>query len=176
MITQSGIVSRGGTHILNKATKDNELRLRSQLIRNLNPQIFGPCIQHYDTIELSKNVIERLDNLPTTERLRTLILHDNLIDSIDDKFHLSCPNLEKLILTGNRISKFLALEPLKKLKKLSMLTLMDNPISNEPNYRLNVINILPQLRYLDFKKIRRLEISASEELFGARKSEPLNQS
>lgn len=167
MITPAGFVSRGGTHVLNKATKDNEMRLRNQLIRNLDPHIFGPCIDHYDTIDLSRNLIEKLEKLPVTERLRTLILHDNLIDNIDVNLHISIPNLQNLILTGNRISKIASLNGLKKLKNLKMLILIDNPITDElKDYRLHVIHYLPQLRCLDFKRIRRQEIRESEDIFG----------
>lgn len=169
-IAPSGFLNRGGTFVLNKATQDNELRLRNLLIRNLEPNIFGPYLNSYDSIDLSKNLIEKLEKFPQTERLTTLILHDNLIENIDSQFAKSCPNLIRLILTGNRISRLEMVSNLIELKSLEMLVLLDNPISQEPEFRLFVINKLPQVRSLDYKKVRPKEIQLSEETFGPRKS------
>jgi hypothetical protein len=61
----------------------------------------------------------------------------------------ACRNLRSLLLRQNRISSFQELEHLRDLPHLSTLSLSDNPIALEPNYRETVLRKLPQLRKLD---------------------------
>lgn len=61
----------------------------------------------------------------------------------------TCRNLRNLLLRQNQISDFSELDYLQGLDQLTNLSLNDNPIAYDPNYREIVISKLPQLRKLD---------------------------
>lgn len=64
------------------------------------------------------------------------------------------PNLRTLILSNNRLTNLSDLDPLAYLRKLETLSLLDNVVAKKPKYRLYVINLLPKLRILDFRKVK----------------------
>jgi len=59
-----------------------------------------------------------------------------------------------LILANNRITKLEQLAPLQAWKNVEMLSLLGNPVTTEKNYRLKLIRWIPNLRILDFKRIK----------------------
>lgn len=61
------------------------------------------------------------------------------------------------MLTGNMIQELGDIEPLVPLEKLSSLCLMQNPISAKPYYRQYLVHKMPQLKLLDFRKIKQRE-------------------
>ena len=70
-----------------------------------------------------------------------------------------CPNCQPL-------SQELAdLEPLTSVKSLTMLSLLHNPVVTRRNYREYVIHKFPNLRVLDFKKVKDKEKEAAKKLF-----------
>lgn len=79
------------------------------------------------------------------------------------------PNLESLVLTENDVASVDALRPLAPLARLTRLTLLDNPVMQLPDARLAIIHLLPQLRVLNFHKVRQRERLAASEKFGASK-------
>jgi hypothetical protein len=60
-----------------------------------------------------------------------------------------CKNLHSLLLRDNQISRIEEINSLQNLPHLITLSLIDNPITEVPNYRAIVIGKLPQLRTLD---------------------------
>jgi hypothetical protein len=78
------------------------------------------------------------------------------------------PNLETLILTNNRIHDLADLDPLAEMKKLRYLSLLGNPVTKKPHYRLYVIHKLPNLRLLDFSKVKaKVCLSNNSSLYSA---------
>lgn len=124
----------------------------------------------YDTIDFTDNEISKLDNFPILKRLTTLIVHNNRVSRIADNIGTCLPNLEWLILNNNRIATLQDLEPLRGCKKLTHLSLLENPVALEKNYRLYVIHRLPKLRMLDFRKIKLAERKEATALFGELKN------
>lgn len=61
----------------------------------------------------------------------------------------TCRSLKNLLLRQNQISDFSELDYLQDLPHLTTLSLSENPISRDPNYRETVIRKLPQLQKLD---------------------------
>ena len=61
----------------------------------------------------------------------------------------TCYSLRNLLLRQNLISDFNELDYLQGLTRLTHLSLSDNPIARDPNYREIVIRKLPQLQKLD---------------------------
>lgn len=78
------------------------------------------------------------------------------------------PSLETLMLTGNMIQELGDLEPLVPLKNLTNLCLLQNPVSAKPQYRQYVIYRFPQLRLLDFRKIKKAEREGSIQYFNSK--------
>jgi Leucine-rich repeat (LRR) protein len=61
----------------------------------------------------------------------------------------SCKNLRNMLLRGNQISDFKELDHLRDLHQLTTLSLSDNPVAQDPEYRDIVLQKLPQLKKLD---------------------------
>lgn len=88
---------------------------------------------------------------------------------IGDNLHETIPNLESVILTGNNIQELGDLEPLTHLPKLETLCLLMNPASTKPHYREYVSFKFPNLRLLDFRKIKQKDRLAAVEFFKSKK-------
>lgn len=67
--------------------------------------------------------------------------------------------MQTLVLTGNMIQELGDIDPLATLPNLKMLSLLQNPVAHQQHYRSYVIYKLPQLKVLDFKKIK-LKVSS----------------
>jgi len=135
--------------------KDREIDLRGNKIAVI--ENLGVTQDQFDTIDLSDNEIKKLENFPFFRRLRTILLNNNRLNRIQTRLGEVLPNIETLVLTNNRFTKFKDLEPLGDLMSLRCLSLLENPVTKQPNYRLYVIHLLPNLRLLDFQKIKQKE-------------------
>ncbi|GLD93404.1 hypothetical protein PINS_up001996 [Pythium insidiosum] len=145
--------------------KERELNLRglqAPAIENL-----GVTKDGFDCIDLSDNEIKKLENFPRLRRLRMLLLHNNHISKIQDNLAESIENLEVLMLTGNRVAQLAEVERLVVFKKLDTLSLLGNPVAKRQFYRQYVIHKLPQLRVLDFQRIRPREREAAAVFFNS---------
>lgn len=117
----------------------------------------GATENQFDSIDLSDNAIVKLEGFTRLPRLKILLLNNNRIARIAKHIEEALPNLETLVLTSNRLSNFQDLDSLATLPKLKMLSLLENPVTKKPNYRLYVINRLPKLKVLDFRKVKQKE-------------------
>lgn len=77
------------------------------------------------------------------------------------------------MLTGNMVQELGDLEPLAQLHNLKNLCLLQNPVSAKPHYRQFLIYKLPQLRLLDFRKIKQKERGAADEYFKSKKGKEM---
>uniref|UniRef100_A0A023ENQ1 Probable U2 small nuclear ribonucleoprotein A' n=1 Tax=Aedes albopictus TaxID=7160 RepID=A0A023ENQ1_AEDAL len=153
--------------------RDRELDLRGYKI----PQIenMGATLDQFDTIDFSDNDIRKLDGFPHLPRLKCLLMNNNRIVRISDTLHESLPNLESVVLTGNNVQELGDLEPLAKLPNLQALSLLTNPVSTKQYYREYVAFRFPNLRLLDFRKIKLKEREAAKELFKSKKGKELQR-
>jgi len=143
--------------------RDRELDLRGYkipVIENL-----GTTLDQYDCLDLSDNEVRKLDGFPHLNRLKTLLLNNNRIVRVAEGLELNLPNLNTLILTNNSITELADLEPLIPFKNLEMMSFLHNPVMTKRNYRLYVIHKFPNLRVLDFKKIKQKEKDTAKSLF-----------
>lgn len=108
----------------------------------------------FDTIDFSDNEIGKLENFPILNRLQTILLNNNHVSKIATGLGESLPKLDTLILANNRLVNLSDLDPLSEFTTLRSLSLIDNVVQKKPYYRLYVIHKLPNLRLLDFKKIK----------------------
>ena len=121
------------------------------------------------SIKLTRDIIKSRANEDKLETIKTLNLWGNKLDDIsllkelpsleilslssnhiyDLSVFQNLKNIKELYLRENLINDFKQIEYLKYCKKLEILSLTDNPIVNQPNYRQKILEILPQLKKLD---------------------------
>uniref|UniRef100_A0A0E0NC68 U2A'/phosphoprotein 32 family A C-terminal domain-containing protein n=1 Tax=Oryza rufipogon TaxID=4529 RepID=A0A0E0NC68_ORYRU len=155
-------------HFFN-AVKDRELDIRGNkipIIENL-----GATEDQFDTIDLSDNEIVKLENFPYLNRLGTLLVNNNRITRINPNLGEFLPKLHTLVLTNNRLTNLAEIDPLASLPKLQFLSLLDNTVTKQPDYRLYVIHKLKHLRLLDFKKVKQQERIAAAQKFHSKEAE-----
>ncbi|KAH9853086.1 L domain-like protein [Lenzites betulinus] len=143
--------------------KERQLDLRGYTIPAI--ENLGITKDQNDCIDFTDNSVTVLGNLPLLRRLRTLLFANNRISSISQSLHLSVPNLATLVLTNNNIAELGDLEPLKDVKSLQYLSLLGNPVSEKKWYREWLAWRIPNLRVLDFQRIRDKERQAARALF-----------
>ncbi|XP_075271993.1 leucine-rich repeat-containing protein 23 [Opisthocomus hoazin] len=97
---------------------------------------------------LAQNAIRSLEDLEGLGHLTTLHLRDNQLETLDG-FCSSMKCLQYLNLRNNGISSLREVAKLQVLPMLRALVLLDNPCSDEPDYRLEVLVLLPHLQRLD---------------------------
>jgi U2 small nuclear ribonucleoprotein A' len=157
----------------NLATSDRELNLRSLKITEI--ENLGATLDQFDCIDLTDNDIRRLDNFPLLSRLKRLLLSNNRVQRIADDLHEQLPALEGLVLINNELAKPGDLDPLAACIELRDLSLLNNPLTIHPHYRLYTIHRLPQLRTLDFRRIKKAERDAARQLFKGKKGKALEK-
>ncbi|XP_076686860.1 small nuclear ribonucleoprotein polypeptide A'-like U2A [Andrena cerasifolii] len=151
--------------------KDRELDLRGYKIPTI--ENLGATLDQFDTIDFSDNDIRKLDGFPLLKRIKTLFFNNNRIVRIGEGLEHCIPNMETLMLTGNMIQELGDLEPLTQLKSLTNLCLLQNPVSAKPQYRQYVVYRFPQLRLLDFRKIKLKERDAAVAYFRSKKGKEM---
>ncbi|XP_041087192.1 acidic leucine-rich nuclear phosphoprotein 32 family member B-like isoform X1 [Polyodon spathula] len=90
-----------------------------------------------------------VSNLPKLNKLRKLELSDNRISGGLEALAEKCPSLTHLNLSGNKIKDLSTLDPLKKLPNLNSVDLFNCEVTMLMDYRESVLELLPQLTYLD---------------------------
>jgi hypothetical protein len=97
--------------------------------------------------------------------LKTVLLHNNRVATIEEDLDRNIPNIETLMFTNNKIVNLTDLDPLACLKKLTTLSLIGNAVTSRPHYRMYVIFKVPQLKTLDFQKVKVKEREEAAHLF-----------
>lgn len=134
---------------------------------------FCPTQDQFDALDFTDNAIQRLDNFPLLTKLKTLLLGANQISRVGDDLGRNLPALETLVLTNNRIASLTEVDALSSLQSLRLLSLLHNSVAKRPHYRLFVIHKLPNLRVLDFQKVRARERLAAKKLFASKEGKQL---
>ncbi|ERE78089.1 U2 small nuclear ribonucleoprotein A'-like protein [Cricetulus griseus] len=177
------------------AVRDRELDLRGYkipVIENL-----GATLDQFDAIDFSDNEIRKLDGFPLLRRLKTLLVNNNRIClSLAEKRYdkhvplwLSPPETCILCTLASHklLHKVLSipqrnlsdevqegdLDPLASLKSLTYLSILRNPVTNKKHYRLYVIYKVPQVRVLDFQKVKLKERQEAEKMFKGKRGAQL---
>ncbi|XP_034536741.1 U2 small nuclear ribonucleoprotein A' [Notolabrus celidotus] len=151
--------------------RDRELDLRGYKIPVL--ENLGATLDQFDTVDFSDNEVRKLDGFPLLKRLKTLLMNNNRICRIGEGLEHSLPSLKELVLTNNNIQELGDLDPLATVKTLSLLSLLRNPVTNKKHYRLYVISKIPQIRVLDFQKVKLKERQEAEKMFKGKRGAQL---
>ncbi|KAL8273578.1 hypothetical protein Esti_002505 [Eimeria stiedai] len=131
----------------------------------------GATGDYFECIDLSDNEIIKLSNFPPLPRLTSLIVCNNRVARMDADLCESVPNLVSLVLTNNRVRCFSFRAP----KKLQRLSLAENPVCGVKYYKSFILYHLPNLRFLDFKRVRDEERKAAQQTFAGDKGLKLIQ-
>ncbi|MBZ3882230.1 Leucine-rich repeat-containing protein 48 [Sciurus carolinensis] len=123
-----------------------------QLDNNIIERIEGlENLIHLVWLDLSFNNIEAIEGLDTLVNLEDLSLFNNRISKIDSLDALV--KLQVLSLGNNQIGNMMNLIYLRKFKCLRTLSLSGNPIAEAEDYKMFIYAYLPDLVYLDFRRI-----------------------
>lgn len=144
--------------------KEREISLRGLKIPAI--ENLGVTQDQYETIDLCENELISVDNFPLLTRLQSLLLSHNRIARIAAGLGKYLPALTNITLIKNKISDLESLDPLRDLPKLTHVSLIGNPVTKRDDYRLYLIHKLPNLKVLDFKKVKPVERKLAKEKFG----------
>ncbi|XP_018026653.1 U2 small nuclear ribonucleoprotein A' [Hyalella azteca] len=133
----------------------------------------GATLDQFDAFDLTDNDIRRLDGFPLLKRLKSLLLSNNRIVRISPTLPECLPNLESVYLTNNLIADLHDVDVFEQLPRLEYLSLIANPVTAKEHYRAYVIHKVPQLRVLDFRRIRQRERDAAKKLFKSKSGKEL---
>uniref|UniRef100_A0A3Q3A175 Small nuclear ribonucleoprotein polypeptide A' n=1 Tax=Kryptolebias marmoratus TaxID=37003 RepID=A0A3Q3A175_KRYMA len=147
--------------------RDRELDLRGYKIPVL--ENLGATLDQFDAIDFSDNEVRKLDGFPLLKRLKTVLMNNNRICRIGENLEQALPGLRELVLTNNNIQDLVQLGP----SASQVLLLLRNPVTNKKHYRLYVINKLPQIRVLDFQKVKLKERQEAEKMFKGKRGAQL---
>ncbi|KAL3993820.1 putative U2 small nuclear ribonucleoprotein A' [Acanthocheilonema viteae] len=153
--------------------RDRELSLRACKIPVL--ENLGVTKDQFDTIDLTDNDIRKLENIPLLRRLSTLLMHNNRVQQIMPNIGEALPSLKTLALTNNNLCELDDIDPLATCPKLEYLTLIGNPVTHKPQYRLYVIYKVPSVRVLDFKRVRLAERKQANSFFKGKKGQKFRE-
>jgi len=147
----SAVVMCDPYHCIAKRNRKYSSECTEVHLTNLGAEELSESFHEFPNLEtlwLSGNRLSRLDNLQSNFRIQELYLQDNRIVSLASvktfKF------LRVLLASNNQLrnldKQLLVLTRFAFLKKLD---LFDNPVAEEPDYRLRIIHHVPQVETLD---------------------------
>jgi len=92
--------------------------------------------------------LNTLKDFPKLPALKRLEMSDNrLVGGLE---HLTgCPNITHLNISGNLFKDVDSLAPLKNLPQLKSVDLFNRPVTANENFRTEIFNTLPQVKYVD---------------------------
>jgi len=143
------------------ASECTEVHLANQGAENVSKNF-----EHFGNLEvvwLQGNQLSRVENLETNFRIREIYLQNNRLVSLAGL--RSFKFLKVLLASGNQLrnlDKQLAL--LSRFAFLKKLDLFDNPVAEEPDYRLRLIYQLPQVEILDQHSVKGAERLRADEV------------
>jgi len=98
------------------ACSEYEIDLRGNKISAI--ENLGGTENQFDSIDLSDNEIVKLEGFPLLPKLKTLLLNNNRVMRISKNLEASIPNVETLVLTGNRLTNITVGPPPPPLRPL----------------------------------------------------------
>ena len=113
-------------------------------------------------LDLSFNKIRKIQGLDSLENLEDLSLYSNKISVVEGLDKLT--KLQCLSLGNNRIDSLEQVIRLRQIRSLKMLTLSDNPVCKEAEYKMIVLAYVDNIKYLDYALVNPAErITAKEQ-------------
>jgi len=125
-----------------------------QLDNNLIEAIEGlGHLTQLQWLDLSFNNIEKIEGLDTLVHLTDLSLHHNQIHKLEGMDKLT--KLDVLSIGDNQLETLEGAPVLylRQFKKLRSINMSGNAMCDDPNYEAYVVAFLPNLRYVDWRRI-----------------------
>ncbi|KAL4701594.1 hypothetical protein H8959_015598 [Pygathrix nigripes] len=169
------------THLLWLKADGNQLRRnRIHMVTGLDPQklislhtvelrgnqlesTLGINLPKLKNLYLAQNMLKKVEGLEDLSNLTTLHLRDNQIDTLSG-FSREMKSLQYLNLRGNMVANLGELAKLRDLPKLRALVLLDNPCTEETNYRQEALVQMPYLERLDKEFYEEEERAEADEI------------
>ncbi|XP_054446947.1 leucine-rich repeat-containing protein 23 [Pteronotus mesoamericanus] len=146
-----GILNLKGNNI-NMVTGLDPQKLMSlhtlELRGNQLESTLGINLPKLKNLFLAQNLLKKVEGLENLSNLTTLHLRDNQIETLSG-FSKEMKSLQYLNVRGNMITNLRELAKLRDLPKLRALVLLDNPCTDENDYRQEALVQMPQLERLD---------------------------
>lgn len=115
---------------------------------------------------IANNEIQSLEGIQTLDNLEILHLRNNQITSFDNNFiEGKNKKLRYINFRANSISKFSEIKKLSVLPELQCISLLENPIVEEQDYRIEVLVNVRKLTKLDKDPFDEEEIDLAQEKF-----------
>lgn len=111
-------------------------------------------------LDLSFNEIRKIQGLENLSKLEDLSLYCNKISVIEGLE--SCQSLQCLSLGNNCIDSLDEVIKLRQIRSLKMLTLSNNPVEKNTEYRMTVLAYTDNLHYLDYSMVDKNERLAAK--------------
>ncbi|XP_070266856.1 leucine-rich repeat-containing protein 23 isoform X1 [Myotis yumanensis] len=146
-----GILNLKGNHIRLVTGMDPEKLISLHTLELRGNQLESTVGINLPTLKnlfLAQNMLKKVEGLEHLKNLTTLHLRDNQIDTLSG-FSEGMKSLQYLNLRGNMVSNLQELAKLQNLPKLRALVLLDNPCTDESDYRQEALVHIPQLERLD---------------------------
>merc|ERR1712147_3014 len=153
------------------ACRERELDLRGYKFAEI--ENLGATLDQFDSFMMNDNDVKKVENFPYLPRLKAVYLANNRIRKINPDITSNIINLKEINLANNELKDFADIAPLAGFKKLEYVVLTGNPIASQKNYRHYVINAIPTLRVMDFKRISKSEREEAIKLFGGKSGRKL---
>ncbi|XP_004448549.1 leucine-rich repeat-containing protein 23 [Dasypus novemcinctus] len=112
---------------------------------------------------LAQNLLKKVEGLEKLSNLTTLHLRDNQIETLSG-FSKEMKSLQYLNLRGNMVSDLGELAKLRDLPKLRAMVLLDNPCTDESDYRQEALVQIAHLERLDKDFYEEEERAEAEEI------------
>uniref|UniRef100_A0A8D2DHL7 Leucine-rich repeat-containing protein 23 n=1 Tax=Sciurus vulgaris TaxID=55149 RepID=A0A8D2DHL7_SCIVU len=112
---------------------------------------------------LAQNLLKKVEGLENLSNLTTLHLRDNQIETLSG-FSKEMKSLQYLNLRGNMVSDLGELAKLRDLPKLRALVLLENPCTDETDYRQEALVQMAHLERLDKEFYEEEERAEAEEI------------
>ncbi|XP_052232387.1 leucine-rich repeat-containing protein 72-like isoform X2 [Dreissena polymorpha] len=145
--------------------KDKDVEELYLADKNLTECIDLSAYKYLRCLWLNKNKLRKLTCVANNFQLRELYLQSNqLTDVYGSLQHLTC--LEVLMLHNNQLTKLDRLvKEFKKMQTLKILNLFNNPVAQEPDYRLFVIHSVSSVELLDRQEVLKAEQEAAQKIY-----------
>lgn len=114
-------------------------------------------------LDLSFNKIRKIQGLDSLVNLEDISLYSNKISVVEGLDKLT--KLQCLSLGNNRIDSLEQVIRLRQIRSLKMLTLSDNPVCKEAEYRMIVLAYVDSIKYLDYALINTAERATAKEQY-----------
>lgn len=128
----------------------------------------GIKIASLKSLFVAANQITTLEDLGELKNLAAMHLRDNKLDKLDG-FSDKMTSLQYLNLRGNLVSDYGEVKKLQILPKLKSVVLLDTPLTENGDYRLEVLISVRRLERLDKDEYLQEERTEAEEIYEQRR-------